>query len=68
LQEIGDPKKAAPRKWHILKGGQAMSNSNLRGRLVHGDNPNTEKVRPYILLGMTAVTGLVDAVSKIKET
>src|SRR5712672_2587115 len=26
-------------------------------------NPNTEKVLPYTLLGMTAVTGLVDAVS-----
>src|SRR5882757_2075384 len=26
-------------------------------------NPNTEKVLPYALLGMTAVTGLVDAVS-----
>src|SRR5689334_21895954 len=26
-------------------------------------NPTTEKVIPYALLGMTAVTGLVDAVS-----
>jgi uncharacterized membrane protein YoaK (UPF0700 family) len=26
-------------------------------------SPNTEKVMPYVLLGMTAVTGLVDAVS-----
>ena len=26
-------------------------------------NPNTEKVLPYVLLAMTAVTGLVDAVS-----
>jgi uncharacterized membrane protein YoaK (UPF0700 family) len=26
-------------------------------------SPNTEKVLPYVLLGMTAVTGLVDAVS-----
>jgi uncharacterized membrane protein YoaK (UPF0700 family) len=26
-------------------------------------NPNTEKILPYTLLGMTAVTGLVDAVS-----
>src|SRR6202007_696067 len=26
-------------------------------------SPNTEKVIPYVLLGMTAVTGLVDAVS-----
>ena len=25
--------------------------------------PNTEKIVPYTLLGMTAVTGLVDAVS-----
>ncbi len=27
------------------------------------NNPTTEKVIPYVLLGMTAVTGLVDAVS-----
>src|SRR5438270_12610490 len=27
------------------------------------NSPNTEKVIPYALLGMTAVTGLVDAVS-----
>src|ERR1700681_1997458 len=27
------------------------------------NNPTTEKVIPYALLGMTAVTGLVDAVS-----
>jgi uncharacterized membrane protein YoaK (UPF0700 family) len=26
-------------------------------------NPNSEKIIPYALLGMTAVTGLVDAVS-----
>ena len=28
-----------------------------------GGNPTAEKVAPYVLLGMTAVTGLVDAVS-----
>jgi len=27
------------------------------------DNPTAEKIAPYVLLGMTAVTGLVDAVS-----
>ncbi len=26
-------------------------------------NPTAEKIAPYVLLGMTAVTGLVDAVS-----
>jgi hypothetical protein len=28
-----------------------------------GGNPTAEKIDPYVLLGMTAVTGLVDAVS-----
>jgi len=28
-----------------------------------GDNPTAEQIAPYVLLGMTAVTGLVDAVS-----
>ena len=28
-----------------------------------GDSPTAEKIAPYVLLGMTAVTGLVDAVS-----
>ena len=28
-----------------------------------GSNPTAEKIAPYVLLGMTAVTGLVDAVS-----
>ena len=28
-----------------------------------GGNPTAEKIAPYVLLGMTAVTGLVDAVS-----
>src|SRR6266567_4221921 len=41
-----------------------MSNSNVLGRrLFMASSPNTEKVIPYALLGMTAVTGLVDAVS-----
>jgi uncharacterized membrane protein YoaK (UPF0700 family) len=41
-----------------------MSNRNVLGRLVvMASNPTTEKVIPYALLGMTAVTGLVDAVS-----
>jgi uncharacterized membrane protein YoaK (UPF0700 family) len=34
-----------------------MSNSST------GGNPTAEKIAPYVLLGMTAVTGLVDAVS-----
>src|ERR1700720_1033737 len=38
-----------------------MSNRNVLGRLIV--SPTTEKVIPYALLGMTAVTGLVDAVS-----
>jgi uncharacterized membrane protein YoaK (UPF0700 family) len=33
------------------------------GWLVMASTPTTEKIVPYILLGMTAVTGLVDAVS-----
>jgi len=33
------------------------------GELPMASNPNTEKVMPYALLVMTAVTGLVDAVS-----
>jgi len=41
-----------------------MSNSNVLGRrLFMASSPTTEKVIPYALLGMTAVTGLVDAVS-----
>ena len=28
-----------------------------------GENPAAEKIAPYVLLGMTAVTGLIDAVS-----
>ena len=41
-----------------------MSNSNVFGRLVIQANSSTpEKVIPYALLGMTVVTGLVDAVS-----
>ena len=41
-----------------------MSNRNVLGRLiVYGEQSNTEKVIAYALLGMTAVTGLVDAVS-----
>src|SRR5712675_1725582 len=34
-----------------------MSNSST------GGHPTAEKIAPYVLLGMTAVTGLVDAVS-----
>jgi uncharacterized protein DUF1275 len=34
-----------------------MNNSSTVG------NPTAEKIAPYVLLGMTAVTGLVDAVS-----
>src|SRR5260370_10271846 len=33
------------------------------GYLFMANSPTTEKVIPYALLGMTAVTGLVDAVS-----
>jgi uncharacterized membrane protein YoaK (UPF0700 family) len=41
-----------------------MSASDIRGQLVSSANsPTTEKVLSYALLGMTAVTGLVDAVS-----
>src|SRR6266550_1857325 len=41
-----------------------MSNSNVLGRrLFMASSPTTEKVIPYALLGMTVVTGLVDAVS-----
>jgi uncharacterized membrane protein YoaK (UPF0700 family) len=41
-----------------------MSNSNALGRPVcMASNPTPEKVIPHALLGMTAVTGLVDAVS-----
>src|SRR5882762_3757673 len=41
-----------------------MSNSNILGRLaVRASSPTNEKVLPYVLLGMTVVTGLVDAVS-----
>jgi uncharacterized membrane protein YoaK (UPF0700 family) len=41
-----------------------VSNSNLLDRLAStASSPTTEKVIPYALLGMTAVTGLVDAVS-----
>jgi uncharacterized protein DUF1275 len=35
----------------------------LVGWWVMANNSTTEKVIPYTLLGMTAVTGLVDAVS-----
>lgn len=40
-----------------------MSDSNVPGRLVVHGEPTNEKVIPYALIGMTAVTGLVDAVS-----
>jgi uncharacterized membrane protein YoaK (UPF0700 family) len=41
-----------------------MSNRNvLVGEWFMASSPTTEKVIPYALLGMTAVTGLVDAVS-----
>src|SRR6266853_3327600 len=41
-----------------------MSNSDVLGRRMSmASSPTTEKVIPYALLGMTAVTGLVDAVS-----
>src|SRR5258708_33168149 len=41
-----------------------MSNSNVLGRrLFMASRPNTEKVTPHALFGMTVVTGLVDAVS-----
>src|SRR5258707_2939806 len=41
-----------------------MNNSNILGRLaVRASDPANEKVLPYALLGMTMVTGLVDAVS-----
>jgi len=41
-----------------------MSNGNVLGRLVvHGERSSTEMTLPYALLGMTVVTGLVDAVS-----
>ena len=64
LQEIGRPRKIRPRKWHVSKGVPTISNSNILGRLVTmASIPTTEKVIPYALLGMTAVTGLVDAVS-----
>jgi len=40
-----------------------MSDSSVLGRrLFMASSPTTEKVIPYALLGMTAVTGLVDAV------
>jgi uncharacterized membrane protein YoaK (UPF0700 family) len=42
-----------------------MSNRNVLGRLIvlASSSPTTERVIPRALLGMTAVTGLVDAVS-----
>lgn len=41
-----------------------MSNRTVLSRqLLMASSPTTEKVIPYALLGMTAVTGLVDAVS-----
>ena len=40
-----------------------MSNRSAVGRLIVHSDSTTEKVLPYALLGMTAVTGLVDAVS-----
>jgi uncharacterized membrane protein YoaK (UPF0700 family) len=41
-----------------------MSNSNVLGWLLFmANSPATEKVIPYALLGMTVVTGLMDAVS-----
>src|SRR6202158_3391591 len=41
-----------------------MSNRNVLGRIIAmASRPTTEKVIPYALLGMTPVTGLVDAVS-----
>jgi uncharacterized membrane protein YoaK (UPF0700 family) len=41
-----------------------MSNSDVFGRLVvHGEQSNTEKAIPHALLGMTGVTGLLDAAS-----
>ena len=40
-----------------------MSNNVPVGKLVVASAPITEKIVPYTLLGMTAVTGLVDAVS-----
>jgi uncharacterized membrane protein YoaK (UPF0700 family) len=41
-----------------------MSNRNVLGRIIAmASSPTSEKVIPYALLGMTAVTGLVDAVS-----
>jgi hypothetical protein len=38
------------------------------GSLFMASSPTTEKVIPYALLGMTAVTGLVDAVSFCRST
>ena len=44
-----------------------MSNGNVLGRLVvHGERSSTEMTLPYALLGMTVVTGLVDAVSFLR--
>lgn len=41
-----------------------MTNSNVLGRRAFmASSPTTEEIIPYVLLGMTAVTGLVDAVS-----
>jgi uncharacterized membrane protein YoaK (UPF0700 family) len=55
---------AAHAKWNVLKGVSTMNNSNILGRLLVRDEQSTpEKVIPYALLVMTAVTGLVDAVS-----
>jgi hypothetical protein len=43
-----------------------MRDSSVLGRrLFMASSPTTEEVIPYALLGMTAVTGLVDAVGSL---
>src|ERR1700720_1761236 len=50
-----------------MDGIQVLNPNNLASAMMNqpstGDNPAAEKIVPYALLGMTAVTGLVDAVS-----
>jgi hypothetical protein len=46
-----------------------MSNSNVLGRLLFmANSPANEKDIPYARLGMTVVTGLVDALSFCRST
>src|SRR6266446_9075816 len=51
-----------PRNANKIDAGKNPT-AGMMNRSSTGGNPTAEKIAPYVLLGMTAVTGLVDAVS-----